>query len=135
MQSPTTTGTTTPMTLLRVRMETMIAMAAKPSVAGRTDAQLAAVRPSAVDAGRTTPPTSTSGSLPTVTTPASVALTATVTTASVVAENAAASLPQNTAVRATDRVRVVLSVPPWASDEDTSPAISAAKGGNSHCDA
>src|ERR671928_1545415 len=103
MHSPTTTGTITPRTLLRVRIDTMIAIAAKPSVAGITDAQLAATRPSAVDADRTVPPTSTSGSLPTVMTPASVALTATVTTASVVAEKAAASLPQNTAVRSTDR--------------------------------
>src|SRR3954447_17716481 len=135
MHRPRTTGTITPITLLRVRMETMIAIAAKPSVAGRTDAQLAATSPSAVDAERTVPPTSTNGSLPTVTTPASVALTATVRTASVVAVNAAASLPQKTAVRSTDRVRIVFSVPPWSSEEHTSPAISAAMSGNSHCDA
>src|SRR4051794_41101850 len=111
MHSPSTTGTMTPRTLLRVRTDTMIAIAAKPSAAGRTDAQLAATRPRAVDAERTVPPTSTSGSLPTVMIPASVALTATVTTATVVAVNAAPSLPQNTAVRSTDRVRMVFSVP------------------------
>src|SRR3954452_17644883 len=105
MHSPSTTGTMTPSTLLRVRTETMIAIAAKPRVAGRTEAQLAATSPSAVDADRTGPPTSTSGSLWTVTMPATVALRATVTTATVVAVNAAASLPQNTAVRSTDRVR------------------------------
>src|SRR3954447_1017867 len=111
MHRPSTTGTITPSTLLRVRTDTMIAIAANPSAAGRTEAQLAATSPSAVDAGRTVPPTSTSGSLPTVTMPAAVALSATVTTAAVVAVKAAVSLPQNTAVRSTDRVRIVLSVP------------------------
>src|SRR4051795_4109705 len=135
MQRPRTTGTITPSTLLRVRMETIMAMAAKPSVAGSTVAQLAATRPSAVDAERTEPPTSTSGSLPTVMTPASVALTATVTTATVVIVNAAPTLPQNTAVRSTDRVKMVFSVPASSSEENTSPAISAAISGNSHCDA
>src|SRR5918911_4844696 len=96
MHKPTTTGTMTPRTLLRVRIETMTAIAAKPRVAGSTDAQLAATRPSAAEAGCSVPPTSTSGSLPTVMTPASVALTATVTTASTVIVNAAASLPQKT---------------------------------------
>src|SRR3954468_12707004 len=110
MHSPSTTGTMTPSTLLRVRIDTMIAMAAKPSVAGSTDTQLAATSPSAVDAERTVPPTSTSGSLPTVTTPASVELAATVSTASVVIVKAATTLPQNTAVRSTERVRIVLSV-------------------------
>src|SRR3954447_16222314 len=112
MQRPRTTGTMTPSTLLRVTIETRIAIAAKPSVAGSTVAQLAATRPSADDAERRVPPTSTSGSLPTVTTPASVALTATVTTAAVVIVNAAAPLPQTTAVRPTERVRIVFSVPP-----------------------
>src|SRR3954451_9100219 len=112
MQSPSTTGTMTPSTLLRARIETIIAIAANPSVAGRTVAQLAATSPSAADDDRSVPPTSTSGSLPTVTTPASVALTATATTATVVIVNAAESLPQNTAVRSTDRVRIVLSAPP-----------------------
>src|SRR3954468_16468574 len=135
MHRPRTTGTITPSTLERVRIETMIAIAAKPRVAGRTDAQLAATSPSAVEAERTVPPTSTSGSLPTVMMPASVALTATVTTASVVAVNAAATLPQNTAVRSTDRVKIVFSVPAWSSDENTSPEISAAISGSSHCDA
>src|SRR4051795_11405199 len=107
MHSPSTTGTITPSTLLRVRIETMIAMAANPSVAGSTDAQLAATRPSAADDERSVPPTSTIGSLPTVTTPASVALTATVTTATVVIVKAAPTLPQNTAARSTDRVRMV----------------------------
>src|SRR3954447_10492960 len=135
MHSPSTTGTMTPSTLLRVRIETMIAIAANPRVAGRTVAQLVATRPSAVEEERSVPPTSISGSLPTVTTPATVALTATVTTATVVIVNAAATLPQNTAVRSTDRVRIVFSVPPWSSEENTSPAISAAMSGNSHCDA
>src|SRR4051812_648904 len=135
MQRPSTTGTITPRTQLRVRIETMIAIAANPSVAGRTVAQLIATRPSAAEDERIDPPTSMSGSLPTVTTPASVALTATVTTATFVTVNAAATLPQNTAVRSTDRVRIVFSVPPWSSEENTSPAISAAISGNSHCDA
>src|SRR3954454_7585424 len=112
MHNPSTTGTITPRTLLRVTIETIIAIAAKASVGSKTVPQLSATSRSAVDAGRSVPPTSTSGSLPTVTTPASVALTATVTTAMVVAVNAAESLPQNTAVRSTDRVRIVLSVPP-----------------------
>src|SRR3954453_21289103 len=107
MQRPMTTGTMTPSTLLRVRIETMIAIAAKPSVAGRTVAQLAATSPSADDDERSVPPTSTSGSLPTVMMPASVALAATATTASVVTVNAAATLPQKTAVRSTDRVKIV----------------------------
>src|SRR3954451_11965993 len=98
MHSPSTTGTMTPSTLLRVRIETMIAMAANPSVAGSTVAQLTATRPSAADEDRRVPPTSTSGSLPTVTTPASVALAATATTATVVIVNAAPTLPQKTAV-------------------------------------
>src|SRR3954454_14629673 len=106
MQSPTTTGTITPSTLLRVRIETMIAIAAKPSVAGSTDAQLAATNPNAGEADRAVPPTSTSGSLPTVTMPASVALTAPGRTASVVADNAPAAFPQKTAVRSTERVRI-----------------------------
>src|SRR4051794_37591954 len=135
MHRPSTTGTITPSTLLRVRIETMIAMAANPSVAGRTVAQLAATRPSAAEDERSVPPTSTMGSLPTVTTPASVALTATVTTAAVVIVNAAATLPQNTAVRSTERVRIVLSVPPWSSEENTSPAMRAAMSGSSHWDA
>src|SRR4051795_8266631 len=101
----------TPRTLLRVRIDTIIAIAPNANVGSSTVAQLAATRPSAVDAERTEPPTSTSGSLPTVMIPASVALTATVTTATVVAVNAAPSLPQNTAVRSTDRVRMVFSVP------------------------
>src|SRR5947208_1934209 len=111
MQRPRITGAITPSTLLRVRIETSIAIAAKPSVAGRTDSQLAETRPSAADDDRSVPPTSTSGSLPTVMTPASVALAATVATASVVIVNAAATLPQKTAVRSTDRVRIVFSVP------------------------
>src|SRR3954453_17999195 len=135
MHRPRTTGTMTPSTLLRVRIETIIAMAANPSVAGSTVAQLAATRPTAADDERSVPPTSTIGSLPTVTTPASVALTATATTATVVIVNAAPTLPQKTAVRSTDRVRIVLSVPPWSSEENTSPAISAAISGSSHCDA
>src|SRR4051795_1996476 len=135
MQSPSTIGTITPSTLLRVRIETIIAIAPKASVGSSTVAQLAATRPAAADGGRSVPPTSTSGSLPTVTTPASVALAATVTTARVVKVNAAATLPQNTAVRSTDRVKIVFSVPPWSSDENTSPEISAAISGNSHCDA
>src|SRR3954447_3859934 len=112
MQRPRTTGTMTPSTLLRVRIETMIAMAAKPSVAGSTVAQLAATSPSAAEEDRKVPPTSTIGSLPTVITPASVALTATVTTATVVMVNAAPTLPQNTAVRSTERVKIVFNVPP-----------------------
>src|SRR4051795_1543616 len=135
MQRPRTTGTMTPSTLLRVTIETIIAIAAKPSVAGSTVAQLAATRPSAADDDRSVPPTSTIGSLPTVMTPASVALTATVTTATVVIVNAAPTLPQNTAVRSTDRVKIVFRVPPWSSEEKTSPAISAAISGSSHCDA
>src|SRR4051794_13540929 len=135
MHKPSTTGTITPSTLLRVRIETIIAIAANPNVAGSTVAQLAATRPSADDAERNVPPTSMSGSLPTVITPANVALAATVITASVVTVNAAATLPQNTAVRSTDRVKIVLSVPAWSSDENTSPAIRAAISGNSHCDA
>src|SRR3954453_11703472 len=111
MHSPSTTGTMTPSTLLLVRIETIIAIAANPSVAGRTDAQLAATSPSAPDAECSVPPTSTSGSLPTVTTPASFALTAIVTTARVVRVNAAAPLPQNTALRPTDRVIIDFSVP------------------------
>src|SRR3954453_10448636 len=133
--SPTTTGTITPSTLLRVTIETIIASAPKASVGNSTVAQLAATRPSAVDAGRRAPPTSTSGSLPTVMTPASVALAATVTTATVVNVNTAAGLPQNTAVRPTERVRMVLSVPCWSSDEKTSPASSAAISGSTHCEA
>src|SRR3954447_15371976 len=112
MHKPSTTGTITPSTLLRVRIETMIAIAANPSVAGSTVAQLAATRPKAADDDRSVPPTSTIGSLPTVTTPASVALTATVTTATVVMVNAAPTLPQKTAVRSTDRVKIVFNVPP-----------------------
>src|SRR3954453_16092606 len=135
MHKPRTTGTITPSTLLRVRIETMIAIAANPSVAGSTVAQLAATSPSAADEDRSVPPTPTIGSLPTVKTPASVALTATVTTATVVIVNAAPTLPQNTAVRSTDRVKIVFSVPPWSSEENTSPAISAAISGSSHCDA
>src|SRR3954464_15155712 len=135
MHKPRTTGAITPSTLLRVRIETIMAMAENPKVAGSTVAQLTATRPSAADAERSVPPTSTIGSLPTVMTPASVALTATVTTATVVIVNAAPTLPQNTAVRSTDRVRIVFSVPPWSSDEKTSPAISAATNGSSHCDA
>src|SRR4051794_40911893 len=99
MHNPSTTGAMTPSTLLRVRIETMIAIAANPSVAGSTEAQLAATSPSADDAGCTTPPTSTSGSLPTVTTPATVELTATVKTARIVTLNAAPTFPQNTAER------------------------------------
>src|SRR4051795_931167 len=135
MQRPSTTGTMTPSTLLRVRIETMIAIAANPSVAGNTVAQLTATSPSAAEDERKVPPTSTIGSLPTVMTPASVALTATVTTATVVMVNAAPTLPQNTALRSTERVRIVFSVPPWSSEENTSPAINAAMSGNSHCDA
>src|SRR4051795_10443844 len=135
MHKPSTTGTITPSTLLRVRIETIIAIAANPNVAGSTVAQLATTKPSAADEERRVRPTSISGSLPTVITPASVALAATVTTASVVSVNAAATLPQNTAVRSTDRVKIVFSVPPWSSDENTSPEISAAISGNSHCDA
>src|SRR4051794_21808573 len=135
MHRPRMTGTITPSTLLRVRIETRIAMAAKPSVAGSTESQLAATSPSAEDDERSVPPTSTSGSLPTVTMPATVALTATVATASVVIVNAAPSLPQNTAVRSTDRVRIVFSVPPWSSEEKTAPAIIAAMSGRSHSDA
>src|SRR3954447_14426174 len=112
MQSPSTTGTITPSTLLRVRIETIIAMAAKARVAGSTEAQLAATSPSAAEDERSVPPTSINGSLPTVITPARVALTATTTTAAVVMVKAAASLPQNTAVRSTDRVRMVFRVPP-----------------------
>jgi hypothetical protein len=63
MHSPRTTGTITPSTLLRVRTETVIAMAAKPSVAGRTDSQLAATRPDADEDGRRVPPTSMSGAV------------------------------------------------------------------------
>src|SRR3954470_9989001 len=44
MHSPSTTGTITPSTLLRVRIETIIAIAANPKVAGTTDAQLAATQ-------------------------------------------------------------------------------------------
>src|SRR5215212_4233588 len=116
MQSPSTTGTITPSTLLRVRIETIIAIAANPNVAGSTDAQLAATRPSAPDAECSVPPTSTSGSLPTVTTPATVALAATVTRARVVMVKAAATLPQNTALRSTERVRIDFSVPAWSSE-------------------
>src|SRR3954454_3136542 len=135
MHSPSTTGTITPSTLLRVRIETIIAIAANPKVAGTTDAQLAATNPRAAEAECSVPPTSTSGSLPTVTTPASVALTATVTTARVVIVKAAATLPQNTALRSTERVRIDFNVPAWSSEENTSPAISAAISGSSHCDA
>src|SRR3954453_9353780 len=135
MHRPSTTGTITPSTLLRVRIETIIAIAANPNVAGSTVAQLAATRPSAADDERSVPPTSMSGSLPTVITPASVALAATATTASVVSVNAAATFPQNTAVRSTDLVRIVFSVPLWSSEEKTSPAIKAAINGNSHCEA
>src|SRR3954463_14280507 len=95
MHRPSTTGTITPSTLLRVRIETMIAIAANPRGAGGRAAQLAAPSPSAVDAERTVPPTSTSGSLPTVTTPASVALVATVMTASVVVVKAPPKFPHN----------------------------------------
>src|SRR3954471_23608541 len=98
MQSPSTIGTITPSTLLRVRIETIIAIAAKASVGSSTVAQLAATRPAAAPGGRSVPPTTTSGSLPTVTMPASVALIATVATASAVNVNAAPSLPQNAAV-------------------------------------
>src|SRR3954453_23526435 len=119
MHSPSTTGTITPSTLLRVRIETMIAIAAKPSVAGSTEAQLSATSRRASDEVRTVPPTSTRGSLPTVTTPATVELTATVATAAVVIVNAAATLPQNTAVRSTERVRIVFRVPPWSSEDNT----------------
>src|SRR3954465_2075226 len=135
MHSPSTTGTITASTLLRVRIDTIIAIAANPSVAGSTLAQLAATSPIAVDDERSVPPTSISGSAPTVTTPASVALAATVTTATVVIVKAAATLPQNTAVRSTERVRIVFSVPAWSSEENTSPAIRAAISGSSHCDA
>src|SRR3954470_18242723 len=135
MHSPSTTGTITPSTLLRVRIETIIAIAANPKVAGTTDAQLAATSPSAAEAECSVPPTSTSGSLPTVITPATVALTATVKTATIVIVKAAATLPQNTAVRSTERVRMDFSVPAWSSEENTSPAIRAAISGSSHCDA
>src|SRR4051794_25611149 len=107
MHKPRTTGTITPSTLLRVRIETIMAIAANPNVAGSTVAQLTATKPSAAEDERSVPPTSISGSLPTVMTPASVALAATVTTASVVSVNAATTLPQNTAVRSTDLVRIV----------------------------
>src|ERR671932_2348078 len=102
MQSPSTTGTITPSTLLRVRIETIIAIAPNASVGTSTVAQLAATRPAAAPGWRSVPPTSTSGSLPTVTMPATVALRATVTTARIVNVNAAASLPQKTALRPTD---------------------------------
>src|SRR3954466_5920759 len=135
MHRPSTTGTITPSTLLRVRIETIIAIAANPNVAGSTVAQLATTKPSAADEERSVPPTSIRGSLPTVITPASVALAATVTTASVVSVNAAATLPQNTAVRSTDRVKIVFRARPGAADETTPPETSAAISGNSHCDA
>src|SRR3954465_10070082 len=102
MHSPSTTGTITPSTLLQVRIETIIAIAPNASVGSSTVAQLAATSPAAVDAERRVPPTSISGSLPTVTMPASVALTAIVTTASVMTVKAAPNLPQNTGVRPTD---------------------------------
>src|SRR3954453_11429611 len=111
MHKPSTTGTITPSTLLRVRIETIIAIAANPNVAGNTVAQLATTKPSAADEERSVPPTSINGSLPTGITPASVALAATVTTASVVSVNAAATLPQNTAVRSTERVKIGLQRP------------------------
>src|SRR3954469_9702969 len=103
MHSPSTTGTMTPSTLLRVRIETIIAIAANPSVAGSTDAQLAATRPSAPDAECSVPPTSTSGSLPPGRTPGNVALTAMLTAGRAVIVNAPATLPQNTALRSTER--------------------------------
>src|SRR3954451_20429573 len=106
MQSPRTTGTITPQTLLRVRIETIIAIALKPSVGSSTVAQLAATGPRALEAGRTVPPTSMSGLLPTVTMPASVALAATTTTARSVKVKAAPNLPQKTARRPTERVRI-----------------------------
>src|SRR3954469_22439003 len=112
MHRPSTTGTITPSTLLRVRIETIIAIAANPNVAGSTVAQLATTKPSAAAEERSVPPTSIRGSLPTVITPASAALDATATTARDASVNAAASLPQNTAVRSTHRVKTVFSVPP-----------------------
>ena len=48
---------------------------------------------------------------------------------------AALSFPQNTALRSTERVRIVFRVPLWSSEENTSPAIRAAMSGSSHCDA
>src|SRR3954453_21374360 len=135
MHSPSTTGTITPSTLLRVRIETIIAIAPNASVGSSTVAQLAATSPAAGEGGRGGPPTSISGSLPTATMPASVALTAIVTTASAMTVKAAPNFPQNTGVRPTDRVRIVLSVPCWSSDEKMSPAISAAISGSTHWEA
>src|SRR3954452_23377960 len=106
---PMTTGTTTPITLLRVRTETHIAIAAKPITGGSTLSHASATSPTACSVeGTSTLPTVMKGSAPTVTRPATSELTASSTISATVPVTAASALPQNTELRLADLVRIVL---------------------------
>src|SRR5215210_3221050 len=106
--SPTTTGTTTPRTLLRVRIDTQSASAAKPMTPGSTLSQLTATSASAAPGDTRVLPTLMKSWPPTHTSPASSALAPMASTTTTVALRAANTLPQNTDPRATERVRIVL---------------------------
>src|SRR3954467_316096 len=86
---PTTTGITTPRTLLRVRIETQSAMAAKPMTGGRTLSQLATTIQSPWPGVSSPLPTSTKDCAPTVVSPASSELAPSSRTSALVAMNAA----------------------------------------------
>src|SRR3954451_7198056 len=129
---PTITAPITPTTLLRKPIENAIARHAKPKVGSRQIAQLTRTAPTDPLFVNIVPPSVSSGAVPTSTTPASNALSASVATATTVHVNAARTLPQKTAVRPTERVRTVLSVPWLSSDEKRSPATIAASSGRIH---
>src|SRR3954447_25929545 len=127
--NPTTTAPMTPTTLLRNPIENAIARQAKPNAGSRQIAQLTSTAPSEPLLVNIVPPSVSIGAVPTTTTPATRALKASVATATTVHVSAARTLPQKTALRLTERVRTVLSVPWLSSEEKRSPATIAASSG------